>query len=74
MDQTEDPKAVQLVEQQAARREQPVADPGHAALAKPAVVRVRQGGRCRHPRREHPVLEQSQKPQRLANLAHSSVP
>ena len=65
---------VQLAGLQAARREQPVADPEHAALAKPAEVRVRQGGRCRHPRQEHLLLHQSQKPQRLANLAHSSVP
>ena len=62
---------VQLAGLQAARREQPVADPEHAALAKPAEVREQQAGRYRHPRQEHLLLEQSQKPQRLANLARS---
>jgi len=62
----------QWAAQWAARPEQSVADLGHAALAKQAVVPVRQGGRCRHLRQEHLLLAQSQKSQRVTHLTHAS--
>ena len=66
--------AAQWADQWAARPEQSVADLGHVALAKPAAVPVRQGGRCRHLRQEHLLLEQSQKSQRVTHLTHASLP